>query len=176
MVSTCPMPSLVGSAMTSAEKLNPSTNLRNLAALESVHFAASSTDETSVQKGPESAVESGILNNFWEAAVPPPGWWCVDLESPRAITRFTHRVFDGVIDPSTFQLQGLENDEDDNSWFTIFEAQDEKGDRGEMKTYTFENARCFQKYRIVIEKTMGGPESETHPFLHGIGLFEEEAV
>jgi len=177
MVSTCPMPALVGSPMASADKVsNPATNLRNLAALESVAFSASSIVETDTPKGPELAVETGKRHDFWEAAEPPPGWWSVDLESPRAVNSFTHRVFDGIIDPSSFQVQGLENEEDENSWITIFEAQDEKGVRGETKTYTFENARCFCKYRIVIEKTMGGPESETHPFLQGIGLFEEEAV
>jgi len=178
MVSTCPLPtSLVESTITSIETKNlATTNLRNLAALESVKFDASSTVESAVLKGPELAVESGKRYDFWEAAAPPPGWWSVDLESPRAVNRFTHRVFDGIIDPSSFQLQGLESEDDEDSWMTVFEAQDEKGIRGETKTYTFENARCFCKYRIVVEKTMGGPESETHPFLQGVGLFEEETV
>lgn len=175
MVSTCPMPTLSTSEKPiTSEKLLPAPNRRNLAALESLMFSASSTVESVPRKGPESAVESGKPNDFWEAATPPPGWWCVELESPRAISGLTHRVFDGVLDPSTFQLQALENDDDEQSWVTVFEARDEKGVRGERKTYSFENSRCFQKYRIVVESTMGGPETETHPFLQGVGLFEQE--
>ena len=74
MVSTCPMPALVGSPMASADKVsNPATNLRNLAALESVAFSASSIVETDTPKGPELAVETGKRHDFWEAAEPPPG-------------------------------------------------------------------------------------------------------
>jgi len=173
MVSTCPMPHIAESSiLSSGEKtMTAAANLRNLAALESVKFGASSTVEFVT---PNAAVESGNRGDFWEAAEPPPGWWSVDLESPRAINQFTHRIFDGIIDPSTFLLQALQDDEDEGSWLTIFEVQDVKGVRGETKTYCFENARCFRKYRVVVEKTMGGPETETHPFLQGIGLFEEE--
>lgn len=141
----------------------------NVAALESVKFDASSTGDNVLQRGPEHAVEGA---HFWEAATPPPGWWSVDLESPRAIQTLTLRVFDGVLDPSTFQLQALADDDDD-SWMTIFKAENETGTRGELKTYSFSNARCFRRYRLLIERTMGGPESETHPFLQGVGLFEE---
>jgi len=144
---------------------------RNLAALEAVRFGASSTAESISQRGPENAVEG---SQFWEAASPPPGWWSVDLESPRAIQRLSLRVFDGVLDPSNFQLQGLEDDDDEESWMTIFKVEEEKGIRGDVKTYSFENQRCFRRYRLLIEKTMGGPESETHPFLQGVGLFEEQ--
>jgi len=145
---------------------------RNLAALESVQFGASSTSECVIHRGPEDAVEGAKF--FWEAATPPPGWWSVELDSPRAVRRLSYRVFDGVLDPSTFQLQALTDDEDPDSWMTIFQAENEKGIRGEMKTHSFENSRCFRRYRLLIEKTMGGPESETHPFLKGVGLFEEE--
>ena len=51
----------------------------------------------------------------------------MDLESPRAIQRLSLRVFDGVLDPSNFQLQGLEDDDDEESWMTIFKVEEEKG-------------------------------------------------
>ena len=45
-------------------------NARNLAALEAVKFAASSTAENLTKRGPEHAVAGAT---FWEAAEPPPG-------------------------------------------------------------------------------------------------------
>jgi len=147
------------------------SNSRNVAALEAVKFAASSIADTLAQRGPEHAVAGA---SFWEAAEPPPGWWSVELDSPRAIQRLSFRLFDGILDPATFQLEGLS--EDDDSWITIFKAEEERGARGEEKSYSFENERCFRRYRLLIERTMGGPETETHPFLQGVGLFEEDQV
>jgi len=147
-------------------------NARNLAALEAVKFAASSTAENLTKRGPEHAVAGAT---FWEAAEPPPGWWSVELDSPRAIQRLSFRLFDGVLDPATFQLEALAEDQD-SSWVTIFKAVEETGARGEEKSYSFENERCFRCYRLLIERTMGGPETETHPFLQGVGLFEEDQV
>ena len=49
------------------------------------------------------------------------------MDSPRAVRRLSYRVFDGVLDPSTFQLQALTDDEDPDSWMTIFQAENEKG-------------------------------------------------
>lgn len=147
------------------------SNARNLAALEAVKFTASSTADTLLQRGPEHAVAGA---SFWEAASPPPGWWSVELESPRAIQRLSLRLFDGVLDPASFQLQALQDDSDEESWKTIFAAEAETGARGDVKTYSFENEECFRKYRLLIERTMGGPESETHPFLQGVGMFEEK--
>ena len=55
------------------------------------------------------------------------GWWSVELDSPRAIQRLSFRLFDGVLDPATFQLEALTEDED-SSWVTIFKAVEETGD------------------------------------------------
>lgn len=148
----------------------PESNSPNLAVLEAVKFSASSTAESAVQRGPDQAVAGA---SFWEAASPPPGWWSVELESPRAVQRLSFSIFDGVLDPAAFQLQALTDEEDEESWITIFTAEEEKGCRGDEKIYSFENERAFRRYRLLIERTMGGPETETHPFLQGVGLFEE---
>ena len=59
------------SILSSGEKtMTAAANLRNLAALESVKFGASSTVEFVT---PNAAVESGNRGDFWEAAEPPPG-------------------------------------------------------------------------------------------------------
>ena len=67
-MSTCSMPAPLNAKIgASAAALAAS---RNVAVLEAVKFEASSTAESVMTRGPESAVEGA---SFWEAAAPPPG-------------------------------------------------------------------------------------------------------
>jgi hypothetical protein len=148
-----------------------STTEKNLA-VDAAHYSASSIALNSAKRGPDHAVSGATHLDFWEAEAAPPGWWECELNSPRAARCFSFNVYDGILDPSSFSIQGSDDGEE---WITLLKAENETGFKGQVKVYEFENARCFKFYRIHIDKTMGGPASETAPFLKGVTLCENDA-